>query len=270
MKNVTAPTTSLFAKQPAQATSRAQRKQVEQAVEKFEGILWDQVAQAMTSVKLGPSNLGYAGHAYQRMLWRKVASHDFGGSDRALTRATLAQLLPGAAGSKGATATSADAIQHTVAAPSTAAHATPEQWVQHVWHAVTSGAKALKVPARALLAQAALETGWGHNAQGNNLFGIKAHGGGESFQAVTHEFANGVFKPVQAAFKSYHSISSAVNDLVDVVKHAHPQAMGHTTVAGFANALQSSGYATDPRYAAKIKAIANSPRMQQLLRMVKE
>lgn len=269
MNQLDASTQSLFARQSGQGSSTSQRKQVEQAVEKFEGLLWDQVAQAMTSVKLGPSNLGYAGHAYQHMLWRRIASRDFNNSDMALTRSTLEQLMPHIAQTQ-PRATHGINASPKAASTQPSAPNSPDQWVRHIWHAITSGAKALKVPARALLAQAALETGWGRNAQGNNIFGIKAHGGGASFKAMTHEFSGGVFKPVKAAFKSYRSVTHAVDDLVNVVKQVHPQAMGHTTVAGFARALQHSGYATDPRYAAKIEAVAHSPLMRNLLDGVKK
>ncbi len=43
-----------------------------------------------------------------------------------------------------------------------------------VWPQITAGGAALGVPAVAVLAQSALETGWGASAPGNNLFGIKA------------------------------------------------------------------------------------------------
>ena len=44
--------------------------------------------------------------------------------------------------------------------------------------------------------------------------------------------------------------------------------MGQSTVAGFAGALQQSGYATDTNYAAKIVNIAQSPLMAQVLQAV--
>lgn len=270
MGRITSPAQSLFASNRGKESSASRRLQIQQAVQQFEGILWDQLAQAMTAVRLGPSNLGYAGRAYQRMLWRKVSSHDFNGSDQALTRSTLAQLLPQQASPAAAHALRSTAIDRAHTAHRATNHINPEQWVREIWHAITAGAKALKVPAKALLAQAALETGWGQRAQGNNLFGIKAHGGGASFKALTHEFTNGVYRPVEASFEGYRSVVHAVDDLVSVVKNAHPGAVGQSTVSGFAQALQRSGYATDPRYAAKIEAIAQSSRMQQVLGAVKK
>lgn len=257
---------SLFARHNTDAGSASQRATIARAVQKFEGLLWDQVLQVMSNVHLGPTGLGYGGQLYQSMLWQKVASKDFSQTDKALTRATLNQLLP-ASTAKAADVSSSRA---PAAVDSASPQPSPAQWVRDVWGAIKAGAQQLGVPAEGLLAQAALETGWGQHVTGNNMFGVKAHGNGASFTALTHEFDGNTLRQVHAAFRDYPSAAHAVADLVQVLQHYHPQVVGQPTVAAYAQALQNSGYATDPRYAAKIMAVAQSPRMHELLSQVKE
>lgn len=264
-------TQSLFTHRIEAAGIGSQEPTVAQVVQKFEGLLWNEVLQAMSNVQLGPSGLGYAGQVYQRMLWQKIASQDFAQTDQGLTRATLDQLLP-AGNTKSA---SPDPGPANSSAPGTAAGGTsspssPGQWVRNVWSAIKAGARQLGVPAAGLLAQAALETGWGQHVNGHNMFGVKAHGNGASFTALTHEFDGSVLRQVHAAFQGYSSTTHAVDDFVQLLQRYHPQVVGQSTVAGYAQALQASGYATDPRYAAKILAIAHSARMRALLTQVKE
>lgn len=274
--------TSLWASNAGKWSSAGRRQRMEQVVEQFEGMLWNELAQAMSSVKMGPSTTGYGGQVYQRMMWRKVASQDFAGADRALTQTTLSQLMgpqaasapagqaPGAlAALAGSSAASPTASSSAPTPYGDASSSDPQSWVQEIWHEIKSAAEALSVPARALLAQAALETGWGRHATGHNLLGVKAHGGGDSFGALTHEFQQGVMRRVHSRFQQYPSAQYALQDFVSVLKNGHPQAVGQSTVSGYARALQDSGYATDPRYAAKIEAVANSPRMRQIMTTVK-
>lgn len=289
---------SLFRRSSQSSTSRAQ-----EAIQHFEGLLWNEVAQAMSSVRLGPSSIGNAGRTYEQMMWRRIAMKDFNGSDQRLTDAIMRQMgisppnesggTPAGAGFTGLpgldnainrnSATMPQSVEAlalsapppvSTTTPAVASTSTstgnPLSWVQDVWGAVKEGAHALGVPAKALLAQAALETGWGSRATGHNLFGVKAHGQENQFTAITHEFIDGVYHQVQAAFASYPSVSHAIKDFVSVLQKNHPSAVGQSTVAGYAHALQASGYATDPRYAAKIEAVASSPRMQDLLRSVEQ
>lgn len=260
---------SLFKKND-DGSSVSRRAHLEQAVQKFEGLLWGEVAQAMSAVKMGPSSTGYGGQVYQRMMWRRVARHDFAQVDKPLTRTTMNQLMGPVTRTTRATAASAQGPAGLSAPDAASGNQDPQSWIQEIWNAVKSGAQALGVPVKGLLAQAALETGWGQHAKSNNLFGVKAHGSGSSFSALTHEFQGGVMRQVRANFQHYPSAQHAVKDFVAVLEHAHPQAVGQSTVAGYAQALQASGYATDPRYAAKIESVANSARMHQLVARVKK
>lgn len=283
---------SLFKNKSSSLVNRA-----EQAAQRFEGILWNEVAQAMSAVRLGPSGLGSAGNTYERMMWRRIAMKDFNGTDHRLTAAIMRQLgiktppaegngytglptqdatidrnsaaMPSSVATLALSAPSETPLTTTPTQPTNTA-SDPASWVQDIWGAIKEGAHTLGVPVKALLAQAALETGWGSSAPGHNLFGVKAHGSNASLIASTHEFTDGVYRQEQAAFASYPSTTHAVADFVKVLQNAHPKAVGQNTVAGYAKALQASGYATDPRYAAKIEAVARSPRMQNLLRSVEE
>ncbi|UJJ57621.1 flagellar assembly peptidoglycan hydrolase FlgJ [Rhodanobacter denitrificans] len=138
-------------------------------------------------------------------------------------------------------------------------------------------AKQLGVSVRALLAQAALETGWGKHLPSHrdgsssfNLFGIKAGGSwdGDKVSVPTLEYEGGVAVRRRDQFRAYDSPSESFSDyarlLTDSPRYAQALGQGEN-VAGFARALVRGGYATDPAYAAKITAIANSPQMREAL-----
>jgi len=153
---------------------------------------------------------------------------------------------------------------------------TPESFVSEVWQHAQKAAKELGVNVRALIAQAALETGWGkHGIKGengkhaHNLFGIKASGWkGEQATTQTHEYRNGVRHGERANFRAYASVAESFADYVKLLKQnpRYQQALrAGDNVHGFASALQKAGYATDPGYASKITAIANSPTLKKAL-----
>jgi peptidoglycan hydrolase FlgJ len=138
-------------------------------------------------------------------------------------------------------------------------------------------AKQLGVSVRALLAQAALETGWGKHlpshgdgSSSNNLFGIKAGGSwdGDKVSVPTLEYENGVAVRKRDQFRAYDSPSESFSDyarlLADSPRYAQALGQGEN-IAGFARALVHGGYATDPSYVAKITAIANSAQMREAL-----
>jgi len=120
--------------------------------------------------------------------------------------------------------------------------------------------KLLGVAPRLLLAQAALETGWGAHVVGNNLFGIKALPGEPSVLAPTHETVDGVPTPTIAAFRAFSSVKACMEHYARLIKEHYPQAMetGGDTQA-FVQGLVRGGYATDPAYAAKITQVAELP-----------
>jgi flagellar protein FlgJ len=148
----------------------------------------------------------------------------------------------------------------------------PEAFVRSVWPHAQKTAAALGVPAKALVAQAALETNWGKRLAGgssHNLFGIKAGAQwlGDKVAAATHEFVDGVRVAQHAAFRAYHSAADSFADYAQLLsgpRYAAARGTGEDT-RRFAQALQHAGYATDPSYAAKIAAIADGPTLHRAL-----
>ncbi|RWR01921.1 flagellar rod assembly protein FlgJ [[Pantoea] beijingensis] len=119
------------------------------------------------------------------------------------------------------------------------------------------------IPHHLILAQAALESGWGQRqimtADGrpsHNLFGIKASSSwlGEKTDITTTEYQHGVAKKVKASFRVYDSWSDALTDYVKLLS-SNPRYAAVTraqTAEQGAHALQAAGYATDPDYAQKL------------------
>lgn len=120
------------------------------------------------------------------------------------------------------------------------------------------------VPAKFMLGQAALETGWGKrmikNADGtssNNLFGIKAGPGwkGKVATAVTTEYVNGKPQTRVEKFRAYDTPADSFRDYARLIAN-NPRYEKVVASGGdaesFAKGLQRAGYATDPNYAAKL------------------
>lgn len=126
------------------------------------------------------------------------------------------------------------------------------------------------IPHQLIIAQAALESGWGEkeirqeNGQPSyNLFGIKATPGwkGKTAEITTTEYINGVAKKVKAAFRVYQSYSDALKDYGETLVNnsRYQNVISAETPEQAAKALQDGGYATDPQYAKKLISI-----MQQI------
>lgn len=152
-----------------------------------------------------------------------------------------------------------------------------ETFARDVWPHAEHAAKRLNVAPEAIVAQAALETGWGAHvpeqrdgASSFNLFGIKAGYGwtGASVTKATLEFEQGVTKPQLAKFRAYDNVGDNFRDYAEMLEHnpRYESVSGHgDDIDGFAHALQSSGYATDPEYASKLKEVARSETMQRAI-----
>ena len=147
----------------------------------------------------------------------------------------------------------------------------PQSFVQQVWPHAKKASQELGIDARVLVAQAALETGWGQSMiqrpeGGNsfNFFGIKAgtQWTGDKASSVTHEYIAGEKKIMSDEFRAYRSIEQSFSDYVDFIKSQERyeklvDAAANNNVEAYVNGLQEAGYATDPQYANKIKAIVN-------------
>lgn len=125
------------------------------------------------------------------------------------------------------------------------------------------------IPAKFMLGQAALESGWGKReikaADGtpsHNLFGIKATGGwqGKVVETATTEYVNGVPETKLQKFRAYDSYAESFRDYAKLLstnpRYESVLANSHDA-SSFAQGLQRAGYATDPNYAAKLTRIIN-------------
>ncbi len=116
------------------------------------------------------------------------------------------------------------------------------------------------VDPRVIIAQAALETGWGKAAPSNNYFGIKSHGqaGGQVLE-TTEVGPNGPVK-TKDSFRTYNSPQESFDDYAKFIStnSRYGELRGARDLEGQIAALGKSGYATDPQYAAKIGSIARS------------
>jgi peptidoglycan hydrolase FlgJ len=123
------------------------------------------------------------------------------------------------------------------------------------------------VPAKFMLGQAALESGWGKReikaadgSSSHNLFGIKAGPGwkGKVAEAVTTEYVNGVPQTRVEKFRAYDSYADSFRDYAKLIT-TNPRyekvLASAQDASAFAHGLQRAGYATDPNYATKLTRI---------------
>jgi flagellar protein FlgJ len=123
------------------------------------------------------------------------------------------------------------------------------------------------IPARFIIGQAALESGWGKSeikkadgSPSHNVFGIKATKDwtGKTVSTVTTEYVNGKPERKVEKFRAYDSYQEAMTDYASVLKSnpRYAQVLNSSRdVTGFANGMQRAGYATDPHYAKKLLSI---------------
>jgi len=143
-------------------------------------------------------------------------------------------------------------------------YAQPKEFVSAITVPAKRAEQALGVPFKVIIAQAALETGWGQkvikteNGQSsNNLFNIKAdeRWQGDKTNKETLEYQQGSMVKTKAPFRVYQSINESFNDFIHFLSSSerYQNALKQTSnVEQFLQGLQKAGYATDPNYANKI------------------
>ncbi len=142
-----------------------------------------------------------------------------------------------------------------------------EAFVQRLLPHAQAASASTGIPARFMLGQAALESGWGkaeiRGADGqnsHNLFGIKAGASwkGQTVDIVTTEYVNGKPQKQVDTFRAYDSYADSFRDYANLLRnnarYQNVLAQGHDA-AGFAQGLQQAGYATDPNYAQKLMSV---------------
>jgi len=198
---------------------------------------------------------------YQDMFDKQVALNISQHADLGIAKLLKRQLTQRAASASAPSVGTAQALP--------AGH-TQEDFVNRMLPPLRRVASALNLDPQALLAQAALETGWGQrmprNADGsssNNMFGIKAgeEWNGARATADTVEVSNGVASTRRTAFRAYGSVEESVNDFAKLLASSprYREALSAGgDAAGYIAGIGKSGYATDPEYANKLNQILSS------------
>jgi len=145
--------------------------------------------------------------------------------------------------------------------------ASVDAFVDKLANAAQQASSTTGIPARFILGQAALESGWGKReikkadgSTSHNVFGIKASNDwtGKTVSTVTTEYVNGEPHRVVEKFRAYDSYEDAMTDYAKLLKSNPRYASvinGAKTAEGFAHGMQRAGYATDPHYAKKLLTI---------------
>ena len=245
-----------------------------EAARQFEGLFTAMMLKSMREASLG-SGMGDSEETktYQDMYDQQLALQMAHGKGLGLADMLMQQL------------TRANAAHASAAAPATATSATPAatpasgaagadkissaqqaSFVRTLEPLAQSAGQSLGVAPDTLIAQAALETGWGRSMptdsngrSSSNLFGVKAgeSWSGAAVQASTTEYDQGTPGTTRAAFRSYGDAAQSVGDYVSLLQTSprYAGALGTgSDVHAFANGLQRGGYATDPDYVNKLVA----------------
>ncbi len=240
----------------------------------FEALFVQQMLKSMRDASLGDPLLGNSDQhdMYQEMMDQQLAVEMSSGKGIGLADMLVRQL-----GGEAAAKLAPPDRDFPLRSNAANNWSDPDSFAKDVWpHAERAGER-LGIAPEAILAQAALETGWGKHVMpdmkgGNsfNLFGIKAGSSWNGDTAIrrTIEFEGGVPQYERASFRAYRDVASTVDDytalLANNPRYEGVVGRGNDTGA-FADALQESGYATDPQYAQKLKSVIESPTMQRVL-----
>ncbi len=261
---------------------------IREVARQFESLFTQMLLKASHSEDSASNDLlgGSGSDTYRDLYDQQMAGHLSSGKGLGLADLLTRQLL-GKAAPDAADASIIQKLQRASQTPAAIDDAPPlksaerptsaDAFVDAITPHAEKAAKELGIPARVLVAQAALETGWGQkqikNADGSdshNLFGIKASRSweGSTTSTLTHEYEAGEKRVERADFRSYASVGEAFDDYVSFVKD-NPRYAAALRNGGdgvqYAQGLQKAGYATDPAYAAKIAKIAYGQTMNASL-----
>jgi len=141
---------------------------------------------------------------------------------------------------------------------------TPDDFIAAIGPAARASMLKTKIPASFVIAEAALESGWGRSelaTQADNLFGVKASKPwqGATLAMQTAEVLHGQRVIVPALWRKYPSWQAAIDDhAAFLLQERYRAAFSATDSDGFARAVAAAGYATDPQYADKIIGLIHS------------
>lgn len=252
----------------AQGSTSARSRALSRAASEFEALLLQMVLKNMRETRLADDIFGSESEAHYRdwfdaQLALTLAHRQSGlGIGRLivgqLSRAQkpLEAELTGQAGKATAQTPTKDESARS-----------PEDFVRMLAPHAAHAAEELGARPEFLLAQAALESGWGRaeirrpdGRPSYNVFGIKAGESwrGERVRMSTLEYEDGVAVRRTSEFRAYRSYAEAFADYVQLLRTSprYAMALAHASdPERYAQALQQAGYATDPAYAHKLMSV---------------
>jgi flagellar protein FlgJ len=247
---------------------------LKEAARQFESLFTQMLLKSMREANksFGEDSLFGSDQAdmYQDMFDDQIAMQMSRGKGLGLADMLVRQ-LQGGVGAKSQSEEAA-ATSKAGAATATPVASSKDDFLRTMRPHAEQAAREIGVDPDALLAQAALETGWGRsvpcNANGEcsfNLFGIKAGSqwSGATVNVPTLEFESGIPVRKVERFRAYDSPADSFRDYAALIRDSSRYASARgagDNVAAFASALQQGGYATDPNYAQKIAAVADEIR----------
>ncbi|HKR36142.1 MAG TPA: flagellar assembly peptidoglycan hydrolase FlgJ [Steroidobacteraceae bacterium] len=245
---------------------------LKEAARQFESLFTQMLLKSMREANksFGEDSLFGSDQAdmYQDMFDDQIAMQMSKGKGLGLADMLVRQLQGGV----GATSQGQEASATPQAQAPTPVASSKDDFLRTMRPHAEQAAREIGVDPDALLAQAALETGWGRsvpcNAQGDcsfNLFGIKAGSqwSGATVNVPTLEFEEGIPVRKVERFRAYDSAADSFRDYAALIRDSSRYASARgagDNVEAFAAALQQGGYATDPNYAQKIAAVADEVR----------
>jgi peptidoglycan hydrolase FlgJ len=244
-----------------------------EAARQFEGLFTAMMLKSMREASLG-SGMGDSEETktYQDMYDQQLAlqlahGKGLGLANMLMQQLTRAQAAHSTAASAGAaTGSTSPATPASTAGDDRISSAQRADFVRAIEPLAQSAGSSLGVAPDTLIAQAALETGWGRNMpadssgrSSSNLFGVKAGDSwrGAAVEATTTEYDQGTPVSTRAAFRSYGDAAQSVGDYVSLLRGSprYAGALGAgSDVQAFGAGLQRGGYATDPDYVNKLVA----------------
>lgn len=236
----------------------------------FETIFTKMMLQSMRDARLGEDIFGSsAGDMYQSMFDDQIALEMSQGQGIGIAEMLLQQLKRGGASTAVAESVTLPAEIKTAGVTARASEpGSREAFLESILPAARKAAETLGVSPKAVLAQAALETGWGRSvpraadgSSSHNLFGIKANERwrGSRVEQLTTEFVDGLPQRQVESFRAYSSPADSIADharlLANSPRYTAVRGTGDD-IAAYGMALAQGGYATDPHYARKLEAVA--------------
>jgi peptidoglycan hydrolase FlgJ len=229
---------------------------------------------ASASEETGSNEMGMYQDMFDKQVALSISQHSDLGIGRLLKRQLAGRSAAG--GVKLNSGDLAPAIPVT-GAPKAAIVHSPAEFVHRMLPPIRRIAAALGVDPMGILAQAALETGWGQRmprhadgSSSHNMFGVKAgdEWTGPRASADSVEVANGVATPRRTTFRAYDSIEESVNDFASLLKSSpryRDVIAAGGSAQGYIASMGKSGYATDPEYANKLNQILHGETLQSAL-----